>query len=301
MTGGAHHVALIGLGEVGQVLAHDLQRVEGVRLCAWDRLFAVADSEPQRAARALTFLQAAGSLAEALRGSTVVISAVTAGECCAVAAEAAPALTPGAFYLDLNSVSPRTRAEAAHRIEAAGGRYVEAAVMSPIAPQRIASPIWLGGAHAREFLPLARTLGFARTAAYAEEIGRASAAKMCRSVIVKGMEALLAEALLTARRHGVEDVVLASLQDLFPVGDWRQLARYMISRSLQHGTRRSEEMREAARTVSEAGFEPWMCRGSVERQRWAARYPEALGGEELTDMLDQILAQTPATDEAARR
>ena len=252
MTGGAHHVALIGLGEVGQVLAHDLQRVEGVRLCAWDRLFAVADSEPQRAARALTFLQAAGSLAEALRGSTVVISAVTAGECCAVAAEAAPALTPGAFYLDLNSVSPRTRAEAAHRIEAAGGRYVEAAVMSPIAPQRIASPIWLGGAHAREFLPLARTLGFARTAAYAAEIGRASAAKMCRSVIVKGMEALLAEALLTARRHGVEDVVLASLQDLFPVGDWRQLARYMISRSLQHGTRRSEEMREAARTVSEA-------------------------------------------------
>src|SRR5205814_2940164 len=76
---------------------------------------------------------------------------------------------------------------------------------------------------------------------------------MCRSVIIKGMEALLAESLLTARRHGVEDAVLASLQDLFPVGDWRALARYMISRSLQHGRRRAEEMREAVKTVAEAG------------------------------------------------
>src|SRR2546430_4458106 len=54
----------------------------------------------------------------------------------------------------------------------------------------------------------------------------------------------------SARRHGVEDAVLASLQDLFPVRDWRALARYMISRSLQHGRRRAEEMREAVKTVA---------------------------------------------------
>ena len=94
---------------------------------------------------------------------------------------------------------------------------------------------------------------------------------MCRSVIVKGLEALLAESLLTARRHGVEEAVLASLPDLFPVGDWRKLARYMISRSLQHGRRRAEEMREAARTVAEAGVEPldepWLCRAPAVGRR----------------------------------
>jgi len=289
-------IALIGLGEVGRILAQDLQHAGGVRLHAWDRLFPVPGSEPQRAARLLSFLRTAGALAGAVRGSSLVISAVTAEECQAAASEAAPALSRDAFYLDLNSVSPRTRANAARTIEEAGGRYVEAAVMSPIAPKRIASPIWLGGAHAREFLPLARSLGFAGAAVYSETLGEASAVKMCRSVIVKGMEALLAESLLTARRHGVEDAVLASLQDLFPVGNWSKLARYMISRSLQHGRRRAEEMREAVRTVAEAGFEPSMSRGTVERQQWAAEHSAALSQEALIDLLDHMLARNPAPE-----
>ena len=294
MTTLPRRIALIGLGEVGQVLAHDLQRAIGVELTAWDRLFPLAGSEPQRAAAALPFVRVASAMAEAVRDSALVISAVTAAECRAAAAEATATLAPGTFYLDLNSVSPRTRLEAAHSIDAAGGRYVEAAVMSPIAPQRIASPIWLGGPHAKAFLPLAQALGFTGAGVYADTIGAASAAKMCRSVIVKGMEALLAESLLTARRHGVEDAVLASLQDLFPLGNWRKLARYMISRSLQHGRRRAEEMREAMRTVAEAGLEPWMSRGTVERQQWAAAHAEALTEEALTPMLDRMLTRTPA-------
>ncbi len=304
MTTNPRRIGLIGLGEVGQVLANDLHRAGGVELCAWDRLFTVEGSEPRRAARSLAFVRAASSMAEAVSGSSMVISAVTAGECRAAAGEAAAALPRGALYLDLNSVSPRTRTEAARTIETAGGRYVEAAVMSPIAPKRIASPMWLGGPHARAFLPLARSLGFAGANVYSDAIGAASAAKMCRSVIIKGMEALLAESLLTARRHGVEDAVLASLQDLFRVGDWRSLARYMISRSLQHGRRRAEEMREAVKTVTEAGLEPWMSRGSVERQQWAAEHAEALSQEALTDMLDHMLARMPAparSAEAARR
>jgi 3-hydroxyisobutyrate dehydrogenase-like beta-hydroxyacid dehydrogenase len=116
---------------------------------------------------------------------------------------------------------------------------------------------------------------------------------MCRSVIVKGLEALLAESLLTARRHGVEAAVLASLQDLFPVADWDRLARYMISRSVQHGRRRAEEMAEVVRTVAEAGVEPWMSRGCVERQQWAAAHPQALSHEALTGLLDAVLAGTP--------
>jgi len=297
-------IGLIGFGEVGRVLANDLHLAGGVALCAWDRLFAVEGSEPRRAARSLGFVKAASSMAEAVSGSSMVICAVTAGECRAAASEAAPALTRGALYLDLNSVSPRTRTEAAGTLEAAGGRYVEAAVMSPIAPKRIASPMWLGGPHARAFLPLAHSLGFAGAEVYSDTIGAASAAKMCRSVIIKGMEALLAESLLTARRHGVEDAVLASLQDLFPARDWRSLARYMISRSLQHGRRRAEEMREAVNTVAEAGFEPWMSRGSVERQQWAAGHAEALSQEALTDMLDHMLGRTPVparSTQAARR
>lgn len=295
---GQRSIGLIGLGEVGQVLATDLNRTRGVDLCAWDRLFPRADSEPHRAAAKRPFLRTASGMAEAVRDRSIVVSAVTAGECLAAAEEAAQAMTPGTYYLDLNSVSPRTKTEAAQTVAAAGGRYVEAAVMSPIAPRRIASPVWLGGPHAADFLPLAQSLGFTGAAVYSRTIGEASAAKMCRSVIIKGVEALLAESLLTARRHGVEDAVLESLKDLFPVADWRKLARYMIGRSVQHGRRRAEEMREVVRTVAEAGVEPWMSRGCVERQQWAAAHAPVLRHDALTDMLDAMLARTPAPQRA---
>jgi 3-hydroxyisobutyrate dehydrogenase-like beta-hydroxyacid dehydrogenase len=140
-------------------------------------------------------------------------------------------LEKNAWFLDLNSVSPGTKRELAKAVAAAGGRFVEAAVMSAISPRGMASPILAGGPHAAEFLPLGRFLGFSSLQLCSEAHGRAAATKMCRSVVVKGVEALLAEALLAARHYGVEDEVLASLQDQFPRSDWSGHARYMIARS----------------------------------------------------------------------
>lgn len=304
MSGTAHRLALIGLGEVGQTLAADLlggaERCDmlgdgrnGVRhVAAWDRLLPIPGSAPARNLAKLAGLRGASGLRDALAEATLVISAVTAGECVAAAREAATSLRPGAYYFDLNSVSPAAREEASRHIEFAGGRFVECAVMSPIAPKHIASPMLLGGPHAREFLPVAKALGFGGATVFADVIGRASAAKMCRSIMVKGMEALLAESMLAARHHGVDQTVLDSLSDLFPGVEWRKAAHYMISRSLQHGRRRAEEMREAAQTAHEAGLTPWMSRACVERQTWAAGHAEALRHEELEDMLDALLEQT---------
>ena len=72
-----------------------------------------------------------------------------------------PGLAASAFFLDLNSVSPGVKREAAEAIEARGGRYVEAAVMAPISPKRIASPMLLGGPHAAHSCRLAASSGFA--------------------------------------------------------------------------------------------------------------------------------------------
>lgn len=288
----ATRIALIGYGEVGQTLAADLRaRVPADRgLTAWDRLFADPGSGPSRAIAARGDAVAAAAMRAALQDATLVISAVTAGECLAAAREAAAAIPRGAYYFDLNSVAPATKAEAAQAIEAAGGRYVEAAVMSPIGPKRIASPMLLGGPHAAGFASFARGLGFMGVEVFADTFGSASAAKMCRSVMVKGIEALLAESLLAARHYGVEATVLASLQDLLPGHDWPKLARYMISRSLQHGRRRAEEMREVARTVDDAGIDPWMSAACAERQDWAAARRDALAQEGLEPLLDAVLA-----------
>jgi 3-hydroxyisobutyrate dehydrogenase-like beta-hydroxyacid dehydrogenase len=157
----------------------------------------------------------------------------------------------------------------------------------------------LGGPHANDFLSLAQSLGFSGARVFAAEVGKASAAKMCRSVMVKGIEALLTESMLAARKHGVEETVLSSLSDLFPGPDWRKLAQYMISRSLIHGTRRAEEMREVAHTVANTGLQPHMSAACAERQDWAAQYRAAADAESLEAMLDSILRMS--ADSPARR
>ena len=282
------HICLIGFGEVGQTLAADL-RDRGYRdLSAWDVLFPDARSNPSRAVADL--VKAGTDARGALATADIIISAVTAAQCTEAARTASPCVRADAFYVDLNSVAPGTKAAAAALIAAGGGRYVEAAVMAPIGPKRIATAMLLGGPHAAAFLDDARNLGFTGTRIYSDVIGKASAAKMCRSVMIKGIEALLTESMLSARRYGVEHTVLDSLRDLFPGADWPKLSRYMISRSLQHGRRRAEEMREVAITLSDAGIEPLMSAATAQRHDWAAAYAGAAHLEPLEPMLDAILA-----------
>jgi 3-hydroxyisobutyrate dehydrogenase-like beta-hydroxyacid dehydrogenase len=282
-------VTLIGYGEVGQILATDLHAagLQGIR--AWDIAFTDTQSIPSRALGA-RMVQPCVNAREAVADAQVVISAVTAAQSFEAAQAAAPALPAGAYFLDLNSVSPEVRRRTAALIDSHGGRFVEAAVMAPVPPQRLATPILLGGAHAEEFLPIARELRLEGARVFDAELGRASAAKMCRSVIVKGMEALLTESLLTARHFGVERSVLSSIQDLFSKQDWEKQSHYMISRSLLHGRRRAEEMREVTRTVSEAGIDPWMSAACARRHDWSAAFRADAGRENLEEVLDALLA-----------
>lgn len=279
-------VALIGFGEVGQTLAKDLAKAGVSEITAWDIKFSDPDSIPSQALPARA-VRATTSAAEAVAGAGLVISAVTAAQDLEAAQSVAGHLDQGCFYLDLNSCSPGQKAASDQAIASGRGRYVEAAVMSPIHPKDIASPMLLGGAHAADFLAAADGLGFAGARVYSDQIGRAAATKLCRSVMIKGIESLLTESMLSARHYGVEQDVLDSLSDLLPLPDWKATAQYMISRSLEHGTRRAEEMREAARTVAEAGVAPTMSDAIALRQDWAADYKDALSAD-LIAMLDAI-------------
>ncbi|HWF98044.1 MAG TPA: DUF1932 domain-containing protein [Steroidobacteraceae bacterium] len=281
-------IALLGYGEVGQILEKDLRAAGAREVVIWDRLLPTPASAPSRAAAAAE-ARIASSMAAAVSDSTLIISAVTAANCVPAAREAAGSISPDAIYFDLNSVAPQTKRAAAAAVEMAGGRYVEAAVMSPIAPKRIGSPMLIGGPHASAFEPRARQLGFTGLKVFDAAVGRASAAKMCRSVMIKGLEALFAESLLAARRHGVEQTVLESLRDLFPAEDWERIAAYMISRSLQHGSRRAEEMREAAHAVADAGIDPLMSLACAARQEWAAARGPAPVAAPLAELLDAVL------------
>jgi len=203
--------------------------------------------------------------ATAVQGAELVISAVTASQAVPVAEVCGPAIAEGAFFLDFNSASPGAKIRAAAVVNAAGGRYVEGAVMTSIPPYRIKVPLLLGGPDAAALEPLLNAIGFAAKVA-SPKLGVASATKMCRSVMIKGLEAMVIESFTTARHFGVEDAVLASLKETFPGIDWERQGAYFFQRVIEHGRRRSEEMREVARTVREAGLEPWSASGTAEGQ-----------------------------------
>jgi 3-hydroxyisobutyrate dehydrogenase-like beta-hydroxyacid dehydrogenase len=282
-------ICLLGFGEVGQTLAADLRaQVDGI--AAWDLKFVDPASVPVLAASRLG-VTAAADARSAVANADIVISAVTAAQIGEAALSVAAHLKRDAYYFDLNSTSPAAKQGAAARIDAAGGRFVEAAIMSPIAPRRLASPLLLGGSHAESFLPLATRLGFTGAQLFSKQLGAASAAKMCRSVVVKGLEALMLESLMTARKFGVEQAVLDSLQSTPPADAWRTQGRYMIARALVHGRRRAEEMREAARTVAEAGLVPRMSGACAEWQEWASDH-SAAANEGLEQMLDTLLTRS---------
>jgi 3-hydroxyisobutyrate dehydrogenase-like beta-hydroxyacid dehydrogenase len=267
-------IALIGYGEVGRILAEDL-RVQGLEVTAFDlKLQREATATPLREHAAAHGVRLVDGPAPAVAGAELVISAVTASQTVAVAQAAAPGLASGTFFLDFNSASPGAKAEAAQAVNAAGGRYVEGAVMTSVPPYRIRVPLLLGGPQAAALAPLLNAMGFDAKVA-SEQLGVASATKMCRSIMIKGLEAMVIESFTTARHYGVEDAVIASLQETFPGIDWEKQGAYFFQRVIEHGRRRSEEVREVAQTVREAGLEPWSAAGTAERQAYVADLADA--------------------------
>jgi 3-hydroxyisobutyrate dehydrogenase-like beta-hydroxyacid dehydrogenase len=259
-------IAVVGFGEAGSILGEDLSAADR-EVCTYDILLdAPASRGPllEKARRA--DVQTADSLKAAVADADLVISAVTAASSAAVAQDAGKAMHAGQIFLDINSCSPETKRSNAAAVQISGADYVEAAVMAPVPPQRLKVPMLLGGHRASDLAPVLRALGMNATFISAE-IGVASAVKMCRSVVIKGLEALALESMLAARRFGAEQEVLASLQGTFPQMGWQdKLPDYLISRVAEHGRRRAAEMREVAHTLQEVGIEPTMALATAARQ-----------------------------------
>ena len=272
-----HRIALVGFGEAGGILGHDLAK-QGIEVSFFDILLRSKKARPAMLAKTqASSVHAKETLREAVQNAELVISAVTASSAASVAKEAAPLLSPGQIFLDINSVSPETKRKEARHFEKSKGHFVEAAVMAPVPPQRIKVPMLLGGKCAAEVAPRLQATGMNATAV-SDQIGVASAIKMCRSVMIKGLEALAIESLFAARRYGAEDAVLASLDATYPSMGWRdKLPDYLISRVAEHGRRRAAEMREAAQAVADVGMEPLLTERTAKRHDWLVDEIAALG------------------------
>ncbi|MFT4053095.1 MAG: DUF1932 domain-containing protein [Novosphingobium sp.] len=252
-------IALIGFGEAGSTFA------QAGRWASSASAFDV-DAARTRSIEELG-VTACESAAQALSGASLVLSLVTADQALHVARECAGLIAPEALFCDMNSVAPGTKREAARAFTEAGRRYVDVAVMAPVNPARMAVPLNISGPDAAEAEVLLREAGFSKTRVVGDAIGRASAIKLVRSVMVKGLEALTAEMILAADAEGVTEDVLASLDASEKAIGWAERADYNLDRMLVHGRRRSAEMAEAAQMLRDLGLAPMMTENTVAWQQ----------------------------------
>jgi len=272
----AVRIGFLGYGEVGQRFAADLRAADAQReLATFDLLLhRAADGDALRrhaSTQRVALMADAAALAEQ---ATLIFSAVTADQTLAAARSLAARDLTHAVIVDLNSAAPQTKIECAALVVAAGGQYVEAAVMTSVPPHGIRVPMLLGGTYATEAEKLLRGLGFVAETVSAD-LGVASAIKLCRSVIIKGLESLVVESFTAARRLGVERQVLASLQETYPQFDWEKQGDYLFSRVIQHGKRRAEEMRASAQMIDATGVGGIMAGAAAQRQAAVAAQRQA--------------------------
>jgi len=256
-------IAFIGFGEAAMALVGGAPHAR-----AYD---VKTDAVATRAAKLADYgrhgVDAATSAQEALQQAEAVLCLVTADQALLAAREGAGLLPAGALWLDMNSVAPDTKRAAASAIEAAGGRYVDVAILAPVLPQRLAVPLLVSGPHAEAGAACLRAIGFTNVRTIDGGIGKASAIKMIRSVMVKGLEALTAEWILAAEAAGIREEAVAALNASWPGTDWAAKADYNLERMMVHGLRRAAEMEEVVKTLDALGTGSAMTRGTVERQR----------------------------------
>jgi 3-hydroxyisobutyrate dehydrogenase-like beta-hydroxyacid dehydrogenase len=275
-------LGFVGFGEAAYHLTKGLKSAGLKQVVAYD----IHRHTPQRGEKIQARARETGtelveSPAELARRARVIISAVTADQAVQASAQTAPFLNSGHLYADLNSVSPMTKQRVGDTIQKSGARFVEIAVMGAVPPYLHKVPMLLGGAAAPEFQEMFTPLGMRLEVVSTDRIGRAIAVKMCRSIVYKGLEAILFECVLGASQYDAEERVFESLNESFPGMDWKKLADYMVGRAAIHGERRAREMDEVAATLQELGVEPMMAAATARRMDWAARQGlrERFGGE----------------------
>jgi 3-hydroxyisobutyrate dehydrogenase len=260
-------VGFIGFGEAGSTIARGLRSAGIERIFAYD----IKGGDPIILGHAretqTTLVDSSSDLAEA---ATILFSTVTSSSALDAAKEAVAYLGPQHTYADLNSVSPALKQEIAKVISESRASFVEAAVMAPVKPYGHNVPMLLGGPGAEAFAATMRPFGMQLEVLKGAKVGSAAAVKMCRSIVVKGLEALLFECVLAATTFGADDLVFASLQESWPGVDWKKLADYTIGRVVVHGERRAREMEEVAETLRAIGIDPIMAEATARRQDWSA-------------------------------
>jgi len=274
-------IAFIGLGEAASTIISGWGNNRANQIQAFDIKLQSDHTKEEIIARASKLnIRVKFSLGELIRDADLIFSTVTADQALAVAKKVSIHVKKGSFFFDLNSCAPSSKQEACENIQIADGRYVDVAVMAPVSAKKHLVPLMISGDKAFQARAILEKLPM-DVKIIEGPVGRASSIKMVRSIMVKGLEALTAECALAAVEADVLDEVFNSLSAEHPHFDIIKHSIYNFERSLSHGKRRAEELKEVSKMLEDLRLENHMSKAT-------AIWQNNIGSLEKTNSMSEI-------------
>lgn len=244
-------VTVFGLGEAGSLFAADLVAA-GVAVSAFDPAPVATPDGVNR-----TGIPAAAVV------NTELVIALTAGDDAMIALQQAIDDIPsGALYADLSTASAATKKSLAGRAAKRNLMFTDVALMGTVPGSGLRTPALASGPGAQRYVALVTDLGVPAVS-IGGQAGDAAMRKLLRSVMLKGLAALLIESLRAAEQAGCAEWLWADLAKQFEVADEALLAR-LLRGTLTHARRRLHEMQASEALLQELGQDPVMTRAIVE-------------------------------------
>jgi 3-hydroxyisobutyrate dehydrogenase len=247
-------IALFGLGEAGAAIGADLA-VAGAEVHGYDPASVHTPAGVQR------HDDAAATVADC----DLVLALTAAADAPTALNQALDAIPLGAVYADLATSAAGLKQRLAADATDAGLRFVDVALMSPVPGKGLRTPALASGPGAGAFVEMINPLGM--PVEYAgETAGDAATRKLLRSVVMKGLAALVAESMHAAHAAGFAEETWANIVGQITAAD-EALIRRLVEGTGPHALRRLHEMEASADMLAELGVEPVMTRSTVESLR----------------------------------
>ncbi len=250
MGGNKLKIAILGLGEAGSRFANDLVK-RGVTVSGYDPLPRYV-LEPA--------VKLASSNAEAAQGADIVLSVNVSAMSETVAAEVVAVLQPGQLYAELNTASPATKRAVAAIVQPSGALAVDVAIMAPVPPKGILTPFLLSGPGAALFAEMLRPLAL-DIVVLTDAMGEAATRKLLRSIVYKGVAAVIGEAVAAGRSLGLEPYIREQIRSV--IGGNDDLIDRFLEGSKTHALRRSHELEAVVDMLDGLHIDPVMSSATL--------------------------------------
>lgn len=243
-------IAVLGIGEAGGALARDLI-AEEVQVRGWD-------PEPRMIPDGL---ELASSNPAAASGADIVLSVNWASVAVEVAAEVAPVLQSYQLYADLNTAAPQNKKDVAAIIDRAGALFVDGALMDPVHPKGLGTSVYASGSGAEIFAKTMSPLGMPVTF-LDREAGNAATHKLVRSIMYKGVAAVVMECLEAAEVLHMSEYARSQMLKIIPE---EAMIDRLVSGSIKHAKRRVQEMEAVVDMLNSIGVSAFTSQAAMQK------------------------------------